>query len=214
LSADEHLSPQQFYYHGTNAELAPGDFIESADQVGNWVHTNARSGTRSTAYVSDQEEGAWPFAHSAAKQAVEKGEPSYPYVYEVEPEDTPVEGPFSRLMADDSKEFMTSRAKVRRRIDIPKPGSHQGLAHIGAQRVPYDAVQGTLFSYGEHKKQLDDSEIIQGMGPHADQALYDNIDPMSTEAWGRKKIQQYRQEKEQQTKIANEHAPWKQPRLF
>lgn len=73
MSADDHLSPDQFF-HGTAARLSPGDMVKPG-------HAGHDISSGSHVYFAAQEEHARTFGGLAA---IRDGKPAY-HVYRVEP---------------------------------------------------------------------------------------------------------------------------------
>ena len=67
MTASDHLQPQQFFYHGTNADLKPGDYLSprGANDYGRAEGASHRSYVYAT-YALEQ---AWTYARSRVSAA-------------------------------------------------------------------------------------------------------------------------------------------------
>ena len=123
MTASDHLG-QQFggpFYHGTDAELQPGEHIRSAHALGltNAISGGAMGSTRNT-YFTDEPRTAFEYAHDAHMRngGKEAFDPGRLHVYEVQPtgafsEDSVQEGGFK------SRSPLRVTARYSRGVDGP-----------------------------------------------------------------------------------------------
>lgn len=136
------LSPQQFF-HGTDADLQPGDTVVPGNTIGKSNFTSLAAHRSDSVWTTPDEHGAWWYANHAAGSHWPDTMPRS-RVYEVEPTGTPEKR--RRLSQIDPVEYTTNSARVKREIDIPPPDmtrheSGQGELPLKASwenyRAPY-----------------------------------------------------------------------------
>lgn len=136
MAAEEHLSMQ--FFHGTTADLKPGDVIHPSSVTGKDNHPTLAGWRKQHAWVTDSEEGAWRYADLKLE--------GRKTAYEVEPM-----GPVKQRRRLDQttpgREYSTPAARVKRRIDIPPPSLKRvygGEGGPNGEDVSVHGVQGTL----------------------------------------------------------------------
>jgi hypothetical protein len=134
MSAGDHLSEQQFF-HGTAADVHPGDVIHPGSELGitNYPQLQHYKYRNTQVWTTPKESAAWHYAQHAEDRSFDEdsyghkglgGEVGRAKVVEVEPLQPATKA--RRLMRSDPPEHRMSSARVKRVIDIP-PGEQGHL---------------------------------------------------------------------------------------
>lgn len=127
---DKRSSVERTYYHGTNVELAPGDFIEPGKGPATWERAHQQY-TPDQVYITHLPGQAEGYAASRVRH--HGGEP---FVYEVEPHGEPELDPETAGMDPGWRvDYRVPRARVIRRVSSVTPLDKRGSVK---QSVPAD----------------------------------------------------------------------------